>query len=506
MKNLCRASAMCALLVLSVAVAYSQAVNGTLLGNVTDASGAVVVNAKVTITEQNTNIIHSMATNESGNYAFGDLPPGRYQVVVEQAGFKKESRRDIDLQVDSTVRVNVALQPGSVSETVEVTGAPPVLQTDSAATGTKMDQLQTASLPLISANRNFQSLLNMVPGVMPVQEQHSQFFNASSSLQTEVNGQMREGNNFMIEGTDDNERSGLLQIYIPPIEAIQTVDISLTDHDPEMGRATGAVVNVLLKSGTNGLHGSAYEFLQNSEFDARSFFNPSLGHLAYNYVGGTIGGPIKKNKIFFFGDFLSVRDHEAASSNVTIIPNQWRGGNLSTASNVIYDPNTGNPLDGTGRTPFPGNVIPVSRINPVSANILNLFPSTNEAYNIANVTNNYFASLPYQKTTDSFDIKIDDNFTDKDRLSGRFSYAKPVVFQAPLFGEIGGDGPGGAFMGTGVQRTYSTGLNYDHIFSPTLLAEFRVGVSYYNNIAKQSDYGQNDTTAIGIPGVNINPF
>jgi hypothetical protein len=497
---------MCALLVLSVAVAYSQAVNGTLLGNVTDASGAVVVNAKVTITEQNTNIIHSMATNESGNYAFGDLPPGRYQVVVEQAGFKKESRRDIDLQVDSTVRVNVALTPGAVTETVEVTGAPPVLQTDSASTGTKMDQLQTATLPLISSNRNFQSLLNMVPGVAPVSEQHSQFFNASSSLQTEVNGQMREGNNFMIEGTDDNERSGLLQIYIPPIEAIQTVDISLTDHDPEMGRATGAVVNVLLKSGTNGLHGSAYEFLQNSEFDARSFFNPSLGHLAYNYVGGTIGGPIKKNKIFFFGDFLSVRDHEAASSNVTIIPNQWRGGNLSTASNVIYDPNTGNPLDGTGRTPFPGNVIPVSRINPVSANILNLFPSTNEAYNIANVTNNYFASLPYQKTTDSFDIKIDDNFTDKDRLSGRFSYAKPVVFQAPLFGEIGGDGPGGAFMGTGVQRTYSTGLNYDHIFSPTLLAEFRVGVSYYNNIAKQSDYGQNDTTAIGIPGVNINPF
>lgn len=506
MKNLSRVSALCALLVLSMAVAYSQTVNGTLLGAVTDASGAVVVNAKVTITEENTNIIHSAMTNESGNYTFGDLPPGRYAVVVEQTGFKKESRRDIDLLVDSTVRVNVALQPGSVTETVEVTGAPPILQTDTASTGDKMDQIQTANLPLIAANRNFQSLLNMVPGVAPVAEQHSQFFNASSSLQTEVNGQMREGNNFMIEGTDDNERTGLLQIYIPPIEAIQTVDISLTDHDPEMGRATGAVVNVLLKSGSNAIHGSVYEFLQNSEFDARSFFNPSLGHLAYNYVGGTIGGPIKKNKIFFFGDFLSVRDHEAASSNVTIIPNQWRGGNLSTSSQTIYDPNTGNPLDGTGRTPFPGNVIPTNRINPVSAAILNLFPGTNEAYNIAAVTNNYFASLPYQKTTDSFDIKVDDNFTDKDRLTGRFSYAKPVVFQAPLFGQIGGDGPGGAFMGTGVQKTYSTGLNYDHIFSPTLLAEARVGVSYYNNIAQQSDYGTNDTTAIGIPGVNINPF
>jgi len=506
MKNLRKASALFALAVLFVATAYSQAVNGTLLGNVTDSSGAVVPNAKVTITETNTGVIHSANTNESGNYSFGDLPPGRYAVAVEQTGFKRESRRDIDLEVDSTVRINIALQPGAVSETIEVTGAPPVLQTDSAGTSLKLDVIQAASLPLISSNRNFQSLLNMVPGVAPVAEQHSQFFNASSSLQTEVNGQMREGNNFMIEGTDDNERTGLLQIYIPPIEAIQTVDVSITDHDPEMGRATGAVVNVLLKSGSNDIHGSAYEFVQNNDFDARAFFNPSVTHLAYNYVGGTIGGPIKKNKIFYFGDFLSVRDHEAASSNVTIIPNQWRGGNLSTSSQIIYDPNTGNPLDGTNRTPFPGNIIPTNRINPVSAAIMNLFPSTNEAYNINAVANNYFAGLPYQKTTDSFDIKIDDNFTEKDRLSGRFSYGKPVVFQAPLFGQIGGDGPGGAFMGTGVQKTYSTGLNYDHIFSPTFLAEVRVGVSYYNNIAQQSDYGVNDSTAIGIPGVNISPF
>jgi len=363
---------MFALLVVSMTAAYSQAVNGTLLGSVTDSTGAVVVNAKVTITEQNTNVSRTAMTNESGNYTFGDMPPGRYAVVVEQTGFKKENRRDIDLLVDSTVRVNVSLQPGSITETVEVTGAAPILQTDSAGTGVKMDLLQTATLPLISSNRNFQSLLNLIPGVAPVQEQHSQFFNASSSLQTEVNGQMREGNNFMIEGTDDNERTGLLQIYIPPVEAIQTVDISLTDHDPEMGRATGAVVNVLLKSGTNGFHGAAYEFVQNSDFNARSFFNPSVGHLAYNYVGGNLGGPIKKNKIFFFGDYLSVRDHEGNTNLVTIIPNQWRGGDLSTSSQIIYDPNTGNPLDGTGRTPFPGNVIPNNRINAVSAKILAL--------------------------------------------------------------------------------------------------------------------------------------
>jgi hypothetical protein len=402
--------------------------------------------------------------------------------------------------------VDIQLQTGSITETVEVTGAPPQLQTDSAATGEKIDRATVADMPLISSNRNFQGLLNLVPGVAPVQEQHSQFFNAGSSLQTEVNGQMRQGNNFMIDGTDDNERTGLLQIYIPPIEAIQTVDVSLTNHDPEMGRASGAVVNVILRSGGNQIHGAAYEFLQNSDFDARSFFNASVGHLAYNYVGGNLGGPIRKNKIFYFGDYLRVMDHEGNTNLVTIPPNPWRAGNLSTAAAAIYDPATGNPLDGTGRTPFPGNIIPANRINPVSAAILNLIPGTNESYNIASPTNNYFALLPYQKTADSFDVKVDDNLTNSDRLSGRISFSKPVVFQAPLFGQAGGDGPGGAFMGTGIQRTYSGGLDYTHIIGPTLVADLRLGVSYYNNIAQNTDYGVNDSTAIGVPGVNISPF
>jgi hypothetical protein len=484
----------------------AQEVNATLVGTVTDPTGAVVQNAKVTATEAQTNVSRTSTTNESGNYTFPILPPGTYFVTIEVQGFKKETRRDIVVQVDTTTRADLRLTPGSVSETVEVTGAPALLQTDTATTSVKMDTTLVADAPLISSNRNFQGLLNLVPGVTPVQEQHSQFFNAASSLQTEVNGQARQGNNFMIEGTDDNERTGLLQVYIPPIEAIETVDVSLTNHDPEMGRASGAVVNVMLKSGTNAFHGAAYEFLQNSDFNARAFFNASVGHLAYNYVGGNFGGPIKKNKIFFFGDYLKVMDHEANTNLVTIPPNPWRSGNFSTASTIIYDPSTGNPLDGTGRVPFEGNIIPPTSINKVSAAILGLIPPTNQSYNIASPSNNYFALLPYTKTTDSFDIKIDDNLTQKDRLAGRFSYSKPVIFQAPLFGQIGGDGPGGAFMGTGVQRTYSGGLNYDHIFSPTFLAELRIGVSYYNNIAQNSDYGQNDSTAIGVPGVNISPF
>ncbi len=490
----------------SAGLAYSQAVNATLLGTVTDASGAVVPNAKITITETQTSVVRATQTNESGNWIGPNLPPGVYAVSVEAAGFKKETRREVTLVVDTTTRVDIQLTPGNITESIEVTGAPPVLQTDTASTSTQINSSMLVNAPLVSSNRNFQSLLNLAPGVAPVTEQHSQFFNAASSLQTEVNGQARMGNNTMIEGTDDNERTGLLQIYIPPIEAIQTVDVSLTNHDPEMGRASGAVVNVVLKSGTNDIHGAAYEFLQNSDFNARSFFNPSVGHLAYNYVGGDLGGPIKKNKMFLFGDYLRVMDHEANTNLVTIPPDTWRTGDLSQAAQIVYDPTTGNPLDGTGRTPFPGNKIPASSINTISAAILGLLPPTNQSFNIAKPANNYYGLLPYTKTSDSFDEKLDYDLSDKDRVSERFSFSRPVIFQAPLFGMAGGDGPGGAFMGTATQDTYSTGLNYDRMFSSTLVAELRLGVAYYHNEAVPSDYGSNDSTKLGIPGVNINQF
>ena len=494
-----------ACLLLCAGYVYSQAVNATLLGTVTDVSGGVIPNAKVTVTETQTGVVHSAQTNASGNWIVPNLPPGVYSVAVETPGFKKETRSGINLLVDTSTRVDVRLQPGSVTETVEVSAQAAALQTDTASTTQKIERDVLANVPLISSNRNFQSLLNLAPGVAPVVEQHSQFFNASSSLQTEVNGQMRMGNNFMIEGSDDNERTGLLQIYIPPIEAIQTVDMSLSNHDPEMGRASGAVVNVILKSGTNDWHASAYEFLQNSAFNARSFFNPSVGHLAYNYVGGNVGGPIRKNKMFIFGDYLRVMDHEANTNQMTEPPNPWRTGDLSGAATTIFDPSTGNPLDGTGRTPFPGNIIPSNRINAVSAKITALLPPTNETFNIAKPSNNYFALLPFTKTTDSFDTKLDYNITVKDRLTGRFSFSRPVIFQAPLFGNAGGAAQG-AFEGTGTQKTYVSGLNYDRIISPTLVAEVRLAISHYHNEAQPSDYGSNDAENLGIPGVNISQF
>lgn len=230
----------------------------------------------------------------------------------------------------------------------------------------------------------------------------------------------------------------------------------------------------------------------------------------YNYFGGTIGGPIKKNKLFFFGDFLRTTDHEANANTETIPSQLSRTGNLSEALGgsspaLVYDPTTGDPATGVGRTPFPGNVIPTNRLNPIALKILALVPNPNEAYNTAAPSNNYFALLPFHKDTDFTDGKIDYNITDNDRLSGRFSFQRPVIYQAPIFGTAGGDA-NGAFEGTGVQKTYSSGINWNHTFSPTLVNEFRVGVAHYHNTALPSDYGANDSTALGIPGINNSEF
>src|SRR5438552_2951484 len=526
-----------AVLLGTMLLAYSaplmgQAVNATLLGTVTDSSGAAVASVKVTITETNTGISRTSQTNDSGNYVFPDLPPGTYTVTAEQPGFKRASRAGFEVIVNTTGRVDLVLEPGSSSETILVEAQTPILQTERADTGRKLETVLTENVPL-GTNRNFQSLLNIVPGTTRATFQHSQFFNASSSLQTEVNGQLRQGNNYQIEGIDDNERTGLLQILVPPLEAIQTVDVSTSNYDAELGRASGAVTNVILKSGTNNFHGALYEFARNSYFNARNFFDKSVGHLAYNYFGGNIGGPLKQNKLFFFADYLKVYDHEANTNTISIPSMALRSGDLSSATATptpIYNPFSGNP-DGTGRqqlvaTSAPGiatvpgrnglvdaynpactnpagcpNIVPVALIDPISAKLMALLPTPTAAGN----SNNYFALLPFHKDTDFVDAKVDANLTDKDRLSGRFSYQRPSIFQAPIFG-LGGGPAQGNFEGTGVQNTYSIGLNYNRLFSNTLVAEFRVGVAWYHNEAHNSDFGTTASEDLGIPGVNLDPI
>ncbi len=414
------------------------------------------------------------------------------------------------LEANTSPRVDVRMEVGAMNQTIEIAATTSILQTERADTGRSIDAQLVEEMPL-GVNRNFQTLLDLVPGTSTETFQHSQFFNASSSLQTNVNGQPRMGNNYQIEGIDNNERTGLLQVLITPAEAIQQVSVSTTNHDPELGRATGAVVNLMIRSGANAVHGAAYEFLQNSAFDARAFFNPTVGHLAYNYVGGNVGGPIKRNRIFFFVNYLRTMDHEANTNLLNIPSNAFRTGDLSSdltggTNHVVYDPLTGT-TDGSGqnRTPFPGNIIPANRINPISLKILSFIPPTNQPFNVLTQTNDYFALLPAQKTNDQIDSTVDWNLSSKERLRARFSFGRPVTFQAPIFGDAGGPAQSN-FEGTGTQKTYSTGLNYNRTMGASLLTEIRVGVQHYHNEAFQSDYGKNDSTAVGIPGVNLGPF
>ena len=403
--------------------AYPQAVDETLLGIVTDASGAVVPGAKVTTTETNTSVSRTRETDSSGNYALSALAPGQYTVSVEMPGFKKEVKTNIDLLVNTSMPVDFQLQPGDASEVIEVSAGSATLQTDRADTGRKIEKELVEDVAL-ATNKNFQGLLNLALGTLPPSFQQPQFFNASSSLQTQVGGQFREGNNNLIEATDDNGRTGLLWLLIPPIEAIQILDMPTSSFDAKLGRATRAATNVILKSGVNAF-GVAYDFLQNSVLDACSLPNPPVLHVAYNYVGGNISGPVRRSEVSFSAEYPRTMVHEGSATLETIPSLAFRSGDLSADStHVIYGPATGYPFTGAGRTPVPGNEIPISRISTASANILALLLAPNQPFNSAAPDNNYNAALPFRKTTDSVDDKMDFNSSDNDRLTARISFAR----------------------------------------------------------------------------------
>jgi hypothetical protein len=491
---------------------FAQAVSGTILGTVTDPLGAAVPNAQVTIVLTGQSTTYNAVTNESGNFTEPNLPSGTYSVTVTAPGFKKETRENIAVITNTTSRVDVALATGSVSETVTVTAAPPLLQTDRADISTNIESRQIANLPLSSGN-SFQSLLNTVPGMAPVVFNNSQFYNANNDLSVNANGQSSYVNLYQIEGIDDDQRTGIHIILVPPAAAIANVDITTNNFEAEFGRAVGTVVNVTLKSGTNHFHGSVFQNMENNGVNARNYFatGPN-GRLVYNYTGGSIGGPILKNKLFAFGDFLRVSDHEETTFNTNIPFYNVVGNsvNLSGYSGQVYDPNTGDTADclvgaasptncGTGRTPFAGNVIPLSNpgISPVATTVfqdldaLARNPKTNLAYAkyiAGTTTNNFSANLPFHKDVYSYDIKSDYTITEKDHLSGRFSHQLTNTFQAPVFGSfLGGPAGGGGFEATGKAAAYSTGFNYDHVFSPTLFTEARVGVAHLRNSATQTD-------------------
>ena len=497
--------ALCLLFVLTSFVS-AQAVKGSLLGSISDSSGAVAANATVTITETRTNITNTATTNADGNYVFANVKDGVYRVEATLKGFKKVVRDGVIVDVNTTVRIDLALQVGELSDTVtiEATSAP-ILQTDRADTGRLLESKQISELPL-GFNRNFQGLLITVPGATRPTRPHSQFFNSQDSLESKVNGQSRMSNNFQIEGVDDNEKTGLLQVYIPPADAIETVSIATSNFDAEFGRAGGAVSNVTLKSGTNNLHGSVFMFGNNNNgwLQAGDYFTHSTAPTHYRQVGFTVGGPILKDKLFYFGDYQYTTDTRGVVNRFVVPYNTWFGGDFSAAPTKIYDPLTGN-ADGTGRTQFLNNIIPAGRISPITKKLLAFLQSPNIA-GAAFGTPNFVFNEVFTKKTQAFDTKLNYTINEKNTLSYRFSYQRPNVFQPGAYGIYGGPNSSGGFGGTGTQNTVSTAANYTRTFSSSLILEARFGVSWYHNVAVTQADGLKTSADVGIPGVNLDNF
>ncbi len=500
------AATLTAMLVLLSANASAQAVKGSLLGNLTDEAGLAIPGATVTITETNTNISYTAVTNESGFYVFSNLKDGTYRVQGELTGFKKTVRDGVIVPVNATVRVDLKLEIGALEESVTVVGESPLLQTDRADTGRVIESVHLQEVPL-GYNRNFQGMMITVPGALRIQRPHSDFFNAQDSLASNVNGQSRLANNVQIEGIDDNHRTGLLTTLIPSAEAIETVNISTSAYDAEFGRAGGAISNVTLKSGTNDLKGSVFAFGNNEKTNAPGYFTQTKPPGDYLQSGFTLGGPIQRNRLFFFGDYQHIRDNAGRTTRAIIPPSAYRLGDFSASPTTIYDPSTGN-ADGTGRTPFPGNIIPADRISPIAKAILSHLPAPN--IEAAPGQPNYQIDYARVKTTNSFDSKINVQISQADQLSARVSFLRPVLTDPAAYGEFGdskaGSPSGAGFAGTGTDTTYSTGVNYTRSWTSTLVMEARAGLNYFHNEALTSGHGLKTAEEVGIRGANIDEW
>ena len=345
--------------------AVAQVAVGTLLGNVTDESGGAVPGATVTATETRTNISRTAVSNAGGNYTFSNLAPGLYRVDGELVGFRKFSRENVEVSVNTTVRVDIALSVGQLEESVMVTGEAPMLQTDRTDTGRIIESTQITQLPL-GFNRNFQALLITVPGASRPFRPHSEFYNSQESLSSNVNGQSRQVNNVQLEGADNSDNGGSLAFYIPSAEAIDTVSVATSNYDAEFGRAGGAVTNVTIKSGTNSFAGSLFAFGNTEATVSRNPFTtlpPADGK--YLQAGLYVRRTDQSEQAVLLRRLRSYLDDSGRLTQGHVPEPSFRNGDFSAAPTRIYDPATGN-ADGSGRTQFPNNQIPANRISPIA--------------------------------------------------------------------------------------------------------------------------------------------
>jgi Carboxypeptidase regulatory-like domain/TonB dependent receptor/TonB-dependent Receptor Plug Domain len=510
----------------------AQVDTGTLVGTITDASGAVVAGAMVTATEIDTATKTSAKTDSDGSFTLRPLKIGRYSVSAEATGFQKEIRQNIVLDVQQTIRLDFKLQVGSVTQTTQVSGEAPLVETETASLGQVVTSRQIEQLPL--NGRRYTDLASLTSGVSKVTEGPvnggSSPTNGNAGGSFSVNGTRGDQNNFILDGVDNNSNDNGDVAQLSSVDAIAEFKVETSNYSSEFGRSGGAVINASTKSGTNQIHGSAWEFLRNDALDARSYFeSPDSPKAPYkqNQFGATLGGPIIKEKVFFFVDYEGTRIHSANTDFATVPTALETQGDFSDIlgaqvgtdalgrpiyENEIYDPATtqvvGNSTvrNGFGFDPVTGlpiagqaNIIPAGSLNQLGLNYSALYPSVTTAGG-----NNYRVNAPGTNQADQMDARVDENVSAKIQFFERFSLSQQTRFQAPVFPGIA---DGGSYN-TGTRPLQSRGavLGYTHVISPNLVNALRFGFSYVHYVSNLPSYGQHfPSSDLQVPGVPNDP-
>ena len=493
-----------AAVLLCPALAGAQAVTGTMIGRITDGSGAVVPGVTVTLTNTGTKLTRVVTTDTDGEYTAPSLPPGRYTIVAEIPGFKSVTMPDVALGVDQRLRMDLKLEVGALTESITIEGTSPLVQTSSSELGTTVQEEQIQTLPL--NGRNFVSLTRTVPGVsrgIPganIDGAGSLAWRASASFS--ANGQRPRDNNYMLDGVDNNETWLQTVVLFPSVDALDQFKLQTSTYSAEFGRSLGGVVNLQIKSGTNVLHGSGFEFLRNDAFDANNFFNNRAGRpkpdFSQHQFGGTLGGPVFRDRTFFFTNYQGLRIRQGQTYLSTVPSEKMRSGDFSEINRIIYDPLT--------NQPFAGNVIPESRWDPAARNILQqLYPAPNTAGTrgaTGQTISNYLINPTLERQDNQYDLKVDHTLTSANRFFIRHSYEK-THRKLPATLE---HGDAGNTFGAGDGNVTAQGLAFNdtHTFSPRWLNEFRLGWSSVKFFMTPIDFRQNLAEKVGIPGVNLN--
>jgi len=486
--------------------AAAQVLYGSLTGAVTDSSGRSVPNAKIEAENVATGTARQAMTDERGGFLISDLQQGVYKVTITAVSFAALVAQGVTVDANAVRRVDAQLQLAAVSQSVTVDASSAALQTDRADVSAEIRTTQITELPTNgNAIRNFQSAFLLVPGYTPPASSHSEAGNPQAALATDVNGASYNNNNTRIDGVSDLY-PWLPEIvaYVPAAEAIQTVNVVTASFDAEQGMAGGSVVNVTIKSGTNQMHGTAWEFNTLSALKARNYFyyGASNPKNIINQFGGNFGGPVKKNKLFFFADWEETDKRANVSALQTVATDPLRQGIFSATGTTIYDPSTG-AANGTGRTPFPNNTIPAARFASASQKMIGLMPEPNQASASGTPTNDYFGSADYASTHHNIDTKVNWNPSEKSSVFVRYGISPSHIFDPPGLGPAEGNTLDGGQPGTATGRVQSTGVGSTYTLSPTLVVDGSIGYTRLRLGAQNVDIGTNyGLTTLAIPGTN----